>query len=58
MNWVTDNASWIAWGLFIFIGIFIVGFFMRNQGAKTDKEGPTEKNTRNSNVGIKRSDKL
>ena len=58
MNWVSDNATFVALGLFIFFGVFVAAFFIRNQSAKTDEEGAEEKKTRESTVGIKTSKKL
>lgn len=58
MNWVADNATLVAIGLFIFFGIFVAAFFIRNQSAKIDEEALAEKNIRESTVGIKTSKKL
>jgi len=57
MSWITDNASWVAVGLFLFFAAFVVAFFWRNHGAKTDEFGPDEKHKQNSNIGIKNSRK-
>ena len=57
MNWITDNAMWIAGGLIVFLAIFIIAFLARNQSAKTDTTGAQEKQSEESNIGIKNSRK-
>lgn len=55
MNWITDNATWVAAGLIIFLAAFIIGFFLRNRSAKTDETAVQEKQSEHSNLGIKES---
>jgi hypothetical protein len=57
MNWITENATWVAVGLFGFFGAFVVAFFLRNRGAKTDEAGLQEKHSEESSIGIKNSKK-
>jgi len=57
MNWITDNANWVAIGLFVFFGAFVLAFFLRNRSAKSDELGREEKHDRESNIGIKNSRK-
>jgi hypothetical protein len=57
MSWITENANWVAAGLFVFFAAFVVAFFLRNHSAKTDEFGPNEKHTEESNIGIKNSRK-
>lgn len=57
MNWISDDASWIAVGLFLFFGAFVLAFFLRNRSAKKDELGPVEKHSEESNLGIKDSRK-
>ena len=57
MNWITDNAMWVAGGLIVFLAIFIIAFLARNQSAKTDTTGAQEKQSEESNIGIKNSRK-
>ena len=55
MSWITENVIWVAIGLFVFFGAFVIAFFLRNRNAKTDELGPKEKQTEESSIGIKNS---
>ena len=57
MEWITNNATWVAVGLFLFFGAFVIAFVLRNHSAKTDEVGVQEKQSENSNLGIKNSKK-
>ena len=57
MNWISEHATWVALGLFVFFGAFVIAFFLRNHGAKSDEFGTQEKRLEESNVGIKKSKK-
>ncbi len=53
MSWITENATWVALGLFLFFGAFVIAFFVRNHSAKSDEFGAREKHVEESNIGIK-----
>jgi len=57
MDWITNNATWVATGLFLFFGVFVIAFFVRNHSAKTDERDTQEKQFENPTGEIKNSRK-
>jgi len=55
MDWITNNATWVATGLFLFFGVFVIAFFVRNHSAKTDERDTQEKQFENPTGEIKNS---